>query len=261
MPNGNGWAWTNFNLRRIHACVWLLSCCSFRQARDRSSALQIACLRGDGRGRESQRARGSRIGIGDHENVLHHILQASSDADAYIQQHPQLATKRHNYTRRWRAQACVISKQTKSNLVCGTKERGQFVLGVPSRVSRWPCNYICTIVAVAADIPLRSRSARASCSLHSCRCLKDTFTLSAHFGAPYMRSMNSVYLRLKHNCEIRDKGMGERERWSSSEHQQQQRAAAANTRAATMNVSNELVWSLVRSNTCFLYKRNGQTKR
>eukprot|EP00904_Undaria_pinnatifida_P011243 jgi/Undpi1/7249/HiC_scaffold_22.g09722.m1 len=27
------------------------------------------------------------------------------------------------------------------------------------------------------------------------------------------------------------------------------------------NVSNELVWSLVRSNTCFLYKRNGQTKR
>ncbi|CAM9842068.1 unnamed protein product [Scytosiphon promiscuus] len=28
-----------------------------------------------------------------------------------------------------------------------------------------------------------------------------------------------------------------------------------------MNVSNELVWSLVRSNTCFLYKRNGQTKR
>ncbi|CAM9575317.1 unnamed protein product [Ectocarpus sp. 6 AP-2014] len=27
------------------------------------------------------------------------------------------------------------------------------------------------------------------------------------------------------------------------------------------NVSNELVWSLVRRNTCFLYKRNGQTKR
>ncbi|CAN0236205.1 unnamed protein product [Pylaiella littoralis] len=27
------------------------------------------------------------------------------------------------------------------------------------------------------------------------------------------------------------------------------------------NVSNDLVWSLVRSNTCFLYKRNGQTKR
>lgn len=27
------------------------------------------------------------------------------------------------------------------------------------------------------------------------------------------------------------------------------------------NVSNELVWSLVRRNNCFLYKRNGQTKR
>eukprot|EP00752_Nemacystus_decipiens_P015939 g14245.t1 len=27
------------------------------------------------------------------------------------------------------------------------------------------------------------------------------------------------------------------------------------------NVSNELVWSLVRKNNCFLYKRNGQTKR
>lgn len=49
------------------------------------------------------------------------------------------------------------------------------------------------------------------------------------------------------------------ERHSSSDGQQRGRHTPA---AATMtNVSNELVWSLVRRNTCFLYKRNGQTKR
>ncbi len=38
-------------------------------------------------------------------------------------------------------------------------------------------------------------------------------------------------------------------------------SSAAEQRGTMTNVSNELVWSLVRSNNCFLHKRNGQTKR
>ena len=37
--------------------------------------------------------------------------------------------------------------------------------------------------------------------------------------------------------------------------------AASRSRGTMTNVSNELVWSLVRKNNCFLHKRNGQTKR
>lgn len=42
---------------------------------------------------------------------------------------------------------------------------------------------------------------------------------------------------------------------------QQQRGSSDTPLLTMTNVSNELVWSLVRRNSCFLYKRNGQTKR